>query len=67
MGDEWSVGDEELQNYLDTLLPLVSECGDIIESAISSQTNVEINEKSENLSEGNSSSVLTETDIKVTI
>jgi len=65
MGDEWSVGDEELQNYLDTLLPLVSECGDIIESAISSQTNVEINEKSENLSEGNSSSVLTETDIKV--
>jgi len=65
MGDEWSVSSEELQNYLDTLLSLVGECGDIIELAINSQTNVEINEKAENLSEGNSSSVLTETDIKV--
>ena len=65
MGDEWSVSSEELQNYLDTLLSLVGECGGIIEVAINSQTNVEINEKAENLSEGNSSSVLTETDIKV--
>jgi len=61
----WSVSEQELQEYLRVLLVLVRECGDIISSAISSQANVEIDLKVENKEEGNSSSVLTQTDIKV--
>ena len=63
MEKEWSVNNDELHQYLNVLMVLIKETGDIIASAISSQKNVEIDEKES--SEGNSSAVLTETDLKV--
>lgn len=63
MEEEWSVNNDELHQYLNVLMVLIKETGDIIASAISSQKNVEIDEK-ESI-EGNSSAVLTETDLKV--
>ena len=49
------------------MLVLVEECGEMIEAAISSQTNTEISEKDFNVAEGNASAILTETDIKVAV
>ena len=62
---EWKVTQEDLHQFLDVLLVLVKECGVIISDAISSRVNVEIDEKAENVGEGNSSAILTQTDIKV--
>lgn len=63
---EWTVSEKDLEEYMEVLLVLVKECGEIISAAISSQSNVEIDEKAENLAEGNSSAILTQTDLKVT-
>ena len=65
MDPEWKVTQEDLHKYLDVLLVLVKECGDIISDAITNRVNVEIDEKVENVGEGNSSAILTETDLKV--
>jgi len=65
MDPEWKVTQEDLHKYLDVLLVLVKECGDIIADAITNRVNVEIDEKVENVGEGNSSAILTETDLKV--
>ncbi|XP_023321544.1 inositol monophosphatase 1 [Eurytemora carolleeae] len=65
MDPEWKVTQEDLHKYLDVLLVLVKECGDIISDAITKRVNVEIDEKVENVGEGNSSAILTETDLKV--
>jgi myo-inositol-1(or 4)-monophosphatase len=50
---------------VDTILQLVKETGEIIASAIGTRGNVEIDEKEENIGEGNASAILTETDLKV--
>jgi len=63
MDKEWTISQEELHQYLDLLLVLIKEAGNIIVTAIDSKNNVEINQK--NGEEGNSSAVLTETDLKV--
>lgn len=65
MEAEWKVNQEEIHVFLDHLMLLVNQAGAMIEKAINSQTNKEINSKEENATEGNSSCVLTETDIKV--
>jgi len=62
---EWSVSQEDIAHFLEVVVSLVKECGQIIETAISSQNNTEISEKDFNRAEGNASAILTETDLKV--
>jgi len=65
MDDEWNISDEELHRFADSVLVLIKEAGEIIADAINGQQNAEIEVKSQNVKEGNSSAVLTETDLKV--
>ena len=67
MSGEYNVSAADLDRFMEAILALVQETGLIIANAIGTQGNVEIDEKEENIGEGNASAILTETDLKVII
>jgi len=65
MSGEYNVSAADLDLFMEAILALVQETGHIIANAIGTQGNVEIEEKEENIGDGNASAILTETDLKV--
>lgn len=65
MAGQHNVSDADLEHFMETILELVKETGEIIANAIGTSGNMEIDEKEQNIGEGNASAILTETDLKV--
>jgi myo-inositol-1(or 4)-monophosphatase len=61
----WTCTDDQIEEFLATAVRLVKEAGLMISGAMERQQNKEIEVKAANVAEGNSSAVLTETDMKV--